>query len=66
MNVRETLKSLSDDQRAIIMTKFDKVESGIVELGEGQFIGVHITDFSGLVIEESLGVWCVGFLEAPS
>ncbi len=66
MNVRDTLKSLTDDQRAIIMAMFDKVESGILELGEGRFIGVHIEDFSGKLIEDSLGAWCVGHLEAPS
>ncbi len=66
MNVRDTLKSLTDDQRDLIMDKFNKVESGIVELGEGRFIGVHIEDFSGKIIEDSLGAWCVGVLEAPS
>lgn len=66
MNVRETLKSLTVEQRDAIMEKFNKVESGIVELSEGKFIGVHITDFSGLTVEESLGAWCVGQLEHPS
>ncbi len=66
MNVRDTLKNLTSEQREVIMDKFNKVESAILELGEGQFIGVHIEDFSGKVIEESLGAWCVGFLEAPS
>lgn len=66
MTVRETLKNLSDDEREAIMDKFNKVESGIVELDEGRFIGVHIEDFSGKIVEDSLGAWCVGLLEQPS
>ncbi len=66
MNVRETLKKLNKEQREIIMDKFNKVESCTLELGEGQFIGVHLEDFSGKIVEESLGVWCVGLLEHPS
>lgn len=64
--VRETLKNLTDEQREVIMSKFNKVESGIVELGEGRFIGVHIDNFIGMIIEDSLGAWCVGILEHPS
>jgi hypothetical protein len=66
MNVRDTLKSLTQEQRDAIMDKFNKVEQGIVELPEGKFIGVHIDDFSNLIVDETLGAWCVGHLEHPS
>jgi len=65
MNVRETMTTLTNEQRHAIMLSFDKCEAGIVELGEGKFIGVHLDEnaLSGLNVEDALGAWCVGTLK---
>jgi len=60
MTIKETLSSLSDKERRLLMYAFEHSLGQHVTLPDNRFIGVNVEHIKNLEIEESAGVWAVG------
>jgi hypothetical protein len=62
MSLRKALDSLDLQQLALLKYSLENEMSQWVMLDEKRFIGVNVTDFKQLKIEETLGKWSYGVL----
>ncbi len=60
MTIKETFKSLTDDQKKSIMDSFNKLEFYRIDLDNGFYICVHATDLDDCEIIDRSEFWCVG------
>jgi len=58
--IKEVLQGLSSDDRGQLMYGFENGFSQIIELEDGLFIGVHISNVNDYEILEQKGVWYYG------
>lgn len=60
MTIKETLNSLSEKERRLLMYAFEHEIGQHITLDDNRFIGVHVEHTKSLEIEESAGVWAMG------
>lgn len=60
MTIKETLTSLTDKERRLLMYAFEHSLSQYVSIQDNRFIGVNVTHIRSLEINQEAGVWAVG------
>lgn len=58
--MRDRLDSLSEEQRSQLQYAFENQFSQYVDIGDNQFMGVHVTPIEHLEVIESAGAWSYG------
>ena len=60
MTIKETLNTLSEKERRLLMYAFEHDLGQHVTISGNRFIGVNVEHTKSLSVEESAGVWAIG------
>jgi len=59
-SVKQVLDSLQRKDRDLLFYAFENGLTEIVDLGNGEFIGVNVDGQPNISIAQSAGRWCIG------